>query len=118
MTLVDTSVWVNHFRSGHKELVQLLEDGLAGTHPFVIGELAAGCLKDRSETVYSFQALPQLPIASEVEVHHLLENRRLWGLGLGWVDLHLLAASAISHWHVLTADRVMREAATKLKITL
>src|ERR1700704_6542169 len=111
MALVDTSIWVNHFRSHHEELARLLEEGLAGTHPFVIGELAAGSLKDRSETVSSFQALPQLPIASEVEVHHLLERHRLWALGLGWVDLHLLAAAAISQWQILTADRVMRDAA-------
>ncbi len=95
----------------------MLEDGLAGTHPFVIGELAAGSLRNRNETVADFQALPQLPIASEVEVHHLLERHRLWGLGLGWVDLHLLAAATISQWQVLTADRVMRGAAAKLKIT-
>jgi predicted nucleic acid-binding protein len=115
MTLVDTSVWVNHFRSRHNELAQLLEDGLAGTHAFVIGELAAGSLKDRSETILSLQSLPQLEIASESEVHHLLETHRLWGLGLGWVDLHLLASAAISRWGILTADRVMRVAATRLK---
>src|SRR5438132_12951336 len=108
MTLVDTSVWVNHFRSRDGKLAHLLEDGLAGTHPFVIGELAVGNLKDRSETVFSFQALPRLEIASEAEVHHLLESHHLWGLGLGWVDLHLLAAAAISQWQILTADRVMR----------
>src|SRR5690348_44247 len=117
MTLVDTSVWVNHFRSPHEELERLLEEGLAGTHPFVIGELAAGSLKNRGETVAAFQALPQLPIASEAEVHHLLKNRKLWGLGLGWVDLHLLAAAAISQWRILTADRKMRDVATRLKLT-
>lgn len=113
MTLVDTSVWANHFRSRHEELAHLLEDGLAGTHAFVIGELAACNLKDRSDTISSLRSLPQLEIASEFEVHHLLETRRLWGLGLGWVDLHLLAAAAISRWQVLTADRVMRDRGDK-----
>ena len=116
MTLVDTSIWINHFRSAEEELVRLLEDGLAGTHPFVIGELAAGNLKGRSKTIGALQSLPQAAIAGEAEVHYLLENRQLWGLGLGWVDLHLLTAAAISRWRLLTADRVMRDAAAKLKI--
>jgi predicted nucleic acid-binding protein len=118
MILVDTSVWVNHFRTGQRDLVRLLEDGLAGAHPFIIGELAAGSLKNRSETVFSLQALPQLEIASEPEVHHLLETHRLWSLGLGWVDLHLLAAAAVSHWQVLTSDGAMRDAARKLQIAI
>jgi predicted nucleic acid-binding protein len=114
MTLVDTSVWANHFRSPHPALVQLLDDGLAGSHPFVIGELAAGNLRNRAVTLADLAALPQARTASEAEVHHLLEIHRLWGTGLGWIDLHLLASAALSGWSVLTADRVMNETAQAL----
>ena len=114
MTLVDTSVWANHFRSPQPLLVQLLNDGLAGSHPFVIGELAAGNLRDRATTLADLGALPQSRMASEAEVHHLLEVRRLWGSGLGWIDLHLLASAALSGWALLTADRVMSRSARAL----
>jgi predicted nucleic acid-binding protein len=114
MTLVDTSIWANHFRSPHPSLVRLLDDGFAGSHPFVIGELAVGNLKNRSTTLADMAALPQAQIASEVEVHHFLEAHRLWGTGLGWIDLHLLASAALSRWTLLTADRAMNQTATRL----
>ncbi len=114
MTLVDTSVWANHFRSPQPALVQLLEDGLAGIHPFVLGEIAVGNLKNRAGTLADLAALPQVRAASEREVHHLLEAHRLWGTGLGWIDLHLLASAALSGWTLLTADRVMSRTAQAL----
>jgi predicted nucleic acid-binding protein len=113
MTLVDTSVWIDHFRTSNEALVKLLENGLAGTHPFVIGELAAGNLKSRPTTLTYFRALPTIPVASEAEVHHFLESHRLWGLGLGWVDLHLLTAATIAGWTLLTVDRVLKAAARR-----
>jgi predicted nucleic acid-binding protein len=116
MTLVDTSVWVSHFRSNDPELVSLLEEGLAGSHPFVVGELAAGTLKDRAHTVKYLGDLPVVSLATEVEVLRLVEAQRLWGLGLGWVDLHLLASASIARWNLLTADRVMKGVAAKLRI--
>jgi predicted nucleic acid-binding protein len=118
MILVDTSVWVNHFRSADAALTQMLDDGVAATHPFVLGELAAANLKSRTATLGYFQALPQASIASEAEVHHFLRAHRLWGLGLGWVDLHLLASATMSRWKLFTADRAMKNAAMKLKLSL
>jgi predicted nucleic acid-binding protein len=117
LTLVDTSVWLNHFRSSDAALISLLEEGLAGAHPFVVGELASGNLKQRAQTLSYFRALPCLPLASEAEAHGLLEDHRLWGLGLGWVDLHLLTAASIAGWQVLTADRTMHAAAVKLRLS-
>jgi predicted nucleic acid-binding protein len=116
MTLVDTSVWVNHFRSGEPGLIRLLDDGLAGIHPFVIGELAAGNLRNRPATLADLQALPQARMATEAEVHHLLDRHRLWGMGLGWIDLHLLASALLSGWSLLTADRPLRQAAGALGV--
>ena len=114
MTLVDTSVWANHFRSAQPDLIRLLEEGDVGMHPFVIGELAAGSLKNRAATLADFAALPQASIASEAEVHHLLESRRLWGTGLGWIDLHLLTSAMLAGWQLFTADRAMLKAAETL----
>jgi predicted nucleic acid-binding protein len=96
--------------------VQLLTDGSAGVHPFIVGELACGNLKDRAATLGDLARLPQTPIASENEVRHLLESSRLWGKGLGWVDLHLLAAAIVSGWGLFTADRALMRAASAIGI--
>ena len=116
MTLVDTSVWVNHFRRPQSTLIKLLEDFSAGIHPFVIGELACGNLKHRALTLGDLARMPVAPLATEGEVLHLLEARRLWGEGLGWVDVHLLASALLGGWDLLTADRTMQRAARRLGI--
>lgn len=116
MTLADTSVWVNHFRRGDATLARLLNEEEAGLHPFVIGEIAAGNLGNRAAILGYLASLPQTPVALESEVHYLLESRRLWGAGLGWVDLHLLAAAALAGWRLFTADRALVAAAARLGI--
>ena len=116
MTLVDTSVCVNHFRRPQSSLIRLLGDFSAGIHPFVIGELACGNLKHRALTLGDLAKMPAAPLATEAEVLHLLESRRLWGEGLGWVDVHLLASAMLGGWDLLTADRTMQRAARRLGI--
>ena len=116
MTLVDTSVWVNHFRHSDAELARMLAEEEIALHPFVIGEIAAGNLKHRNEVLGYFSFLPQVGIAEENEVHHLLDSRRLWGAGFGWVDLHILAAAKLSGCRIYTADRAMNEIAARLDI--
>ena len=116
MTLVDTSVWIDHFRKPQSGLVQLLTNGLAGVHPYVLGELACGNLKDREQTLRLLRALPQAPVAGEAEIYYLLDTHRLSGTGLGWVDLHLLASAAVVGWHLMTADDAMKRAAVKAGI--
>lgn len=116
MTLVDTSVWIDHFRKPEPALIQLLDNGMAGMHPHVLGELACGNLKDRDGTLRLLRALPQAPVANEAEVYYLLDTYRLWGTGLGWVDLHLLAAAAVAGWRLMTADDAMNRAAAKAGI--
>jgi predicted nucleic acid-binding protein len=112
--LVDTSVWVNHFRRGDAGLRQLLLDEAAGLHPFVLGEVAAGNLRNRSRTLHDLTLLPRIPLAQEDEVHHLLESQRLWSSGLGWVDLHILASSLLFGWNLYSADRALDAAASRL----
>ena len=96
MILVDTSVWVDHLRAGDAELVALLDRAQVLSHPFVIGELACGNLRNRTEVLRLLQDLPQLPVANDAEVLFFIERHRLMGRGIGYVDNHLLAATALA----------------------
>jgi predicted nucleic acid-binding protein len=114
MVLADTSVWVAHFREGHPGLTTLLTDGLVLMHPFVSGELACGNLKARASILADLNALPAATRAEDSEVTRLIEDRRLWGRGLGWVDAHLLAAALLSNCRLWTLDKRLDRAATDL----
>ena len=116
MTLVDTSVWVNHFRRTGATLMRLLADNLVTLHPFVLGEIAAGHLRNRSQTLGDLGFLRRAPLAQEAEVHILLESHRLWGTGLGWVDLHLLTSAKLSGYNLYTADGALNAAAAALRL--
>jgi predicted nucleic acid-binding protein len=117
MVLVDTSVWIAHFREGRPVLVDLLSDGLVVMHPFVSGELACGNLKSRAGILSDLRALPAAKQASDLEVMHLVEERRLWGRGLGWIDAHLLAAALLSNCRFWTLDKRLKNAATELGLS-
>jgi len=117
MILVDTSVWVDHLRRGNARLQALLEEGEVLCHPFVVGELACGNLRNRSEILGLLIALPAAEEASHKEVLHLLESNRLYGLGLGLVDAHLLASGLLMHCPLWTLDKPLDAAATKLRVT-
>jgi predicted nucleic acid-binding protein len=116
MTLVDTSVWANHLRVANIRLDALLKKRRVVLHPFVLGELACGNLPQRAAMIASLEELPVALVASEPEVRHLLESRRFWGTGLGWVDMHLLASALIEESMLWTADRAMVAAAKQLGI--
>lgn len=111
MTIVDTSVWIDHLRHGDAELEALLEDGMVLVHPFVIGEIACGTLRQRNVVLGHLRHLPEAPLATEAEVHHLLERHRLDGRGIGWIDLHLLASARLAAVPLLTRDRALRDVA-------
>src|SRR5580704_19315900 len=117
MVLADTSVWVQHFRRGEPTLADHLSEGLVLMHPFVSGELACGNLKTRAAVSSSLHALPAAKLASNSEVLQLIEQRRLWGRGLGWVDMHLLASALLSHCRFWTLDKKLREAAVELGLS-
>ncbi len=107
MVLVDTSVWIDHFRNGNSGLVAHLEEGTALCHPFVVGELACGNLQNRNEVLGLLEALPVASVAEHGEVLHLLEEWRLFGRGLGWVDAHILASARLSGCGLLTLDKAL-----------
>lgn len=104
MILVDTSVWIEHFRRGHTELVRLLERGEVAMHPMIVGELACGQLPKWASTLHLLQTLPQVADAPDVAVLHALEARRLFGSGIGWVDAHLLTSALLAHTRLWTLD--------------
>lgn len=116
MTLVDTSVWVDHLRRGNGRLGRLLEDGLVLVHPFVVGELALGRIRRRSEILGLLAELPQVGVATHGEAIEFVERHRLEGTGIGWVDLHLLVSAALGRAGVWTLDRRLANAAQRLSL--
>jgi len=114
--LVDTSVWIEHFRKGHAGLAARLEAGEVVTHPFVVGELACGSLRHRDEVLDLLSALPSCEAAEHEEALAFIDAHRLMGSGLGWVDVHLLAAARLSGEPLWTLDRNLVKAARALRI--
>ncbi len=104
-------MWVHHFRRGSDRLGVLLESGMVAIHPFVLGELACGTLAHRGETLNSLRALPHVAAADDDEVMRLIETSRLWGTGLGWIDVHLLAAAKLADVKLWTLDTALARAA-------
>ena len=105
MILVDTSVWVEHLRHGLPRLATLLQAGEVLIHPWVIGELACGNLRNRSQVLDLLQGLPAAMVASDTEVLLLIEREQLMGRGIGYIDAHLVAAARLSHCRLWTQDR-------------
>lgn len=116
MIVVDSSVWVNHFRAVDPALVELLSQSRVVTHPFVLGELACGNLRRRAQTLADLRKLPSITVTSDKDVYHLVESQRLWGRGLGWVDMHLLTSTLISGHQLWTHDQALRSVAERLKV--
>lgn len=116
MVLVDTSAWVQHLRHGSAKLRNLLDDGEVAVHPFIVGELACGNLRNRDGILGLLRALPEVPVASHDEVLHMLEARRLHGCGLGWVDAHILASAIMDGTAIWTLDHALRRAAAKVGV--
>ncbi len=105
MILVDTSVWVEHLRHGLPRLATLLQEGEVLIHPWMIGELACGNLRNRSEVLELLKGLPTATVASDAEVLLLIERDRLMGRGIGYLDAHLLASARLSHCRLWAQDR-------------
>jgi predicted nucleic acid-binding protein len=118
MILVDTSVWIEHLRVGSDRLKTLLLDEQVLCHPFVVGELACGTLQKRSEILSMLKALPAGHLVEHQEVLSFLEERRLYGRGIGWVDAHLLASTLLTGCTLWTFDQPLRRAAAALKVLM
>ncbi len=116
MILVDTSVWIEHFRAGSDRLRTLLFDEQVLCHPFIVGELACGTLQNRSEILSMLKTLPEVHLLEHEEVLSFLEARRLYGRGIGWVDAHLLASTLLTRCTLWTFDKPLRRAAAALDV--
>ncbi len=115
MILVDTSVWVDHLRRGDPGLVALLERAAVVMHPFVMGEIACGSLKDRQSLLELLHDLPGAVIATDDEAMQFIERHRLYGKGIGYVDVHLLASVALTGGAQLwTRDQRLRQVAAAM----
>ena len=115
MILIDTSVWIEHLRTGDRELAHLLDTDQALIHPFVIGELACGNLARRQEILAMLQDLPALPAAEDSEVLYFIGRNQLMGRGIGYIDMHLLAAAALAPpARLWTRDKRLGAAADRL----
>jgi hypothetical protein len=112
--LVDTSIWVDHLRRRSVVLAEELEAERVWIHPFVIGELACGNLRNRSELLHLLGALPQAPVADHAEVLSFIADRRIMGRGLGWVDTHLLASATLAAIPLWTSDKRLSTVAREL----
>lgn len=117
MILVDTSVWIDHLRLGDAILAELLERGRVITHPFVIGELATASLRQRDVILHALCGLPRAVVAQDQEVLDFIERETLFGSGLGYIDIHLLASVRLTPGALLfTCDRRLHTAATRMSV--
>jgi len=116
--LADTSVWVNHLRGSETGLRPLLLEGSVLMHPFVLGELACGNLPQRARALENFKALPPATLATDTDALGLLERWKLWGLGIGWVDAHLIASALLSRCILWTHDERLKNAAHRVGVTV
>lgn len=115
MILVDTSVWIDHLRSGHAVLARLLEDGVVLGHPWVVGELALGHLVQRQVVIGLLRGLPQATVATDDEVMAVIDGHQLYGTGVGYVDAQLLASTRLTADTALwTQDRHLASAARRV----
>ena len=116
MVLVDTSVWVDHFRNGNAQLISLLNDGDVLCHHFIVGELACGNLKNRKEVLSLLQELPMATQANHKEIMKFIEINKLMGKGLGYIDMHLLAAALLSNVSLWSLDKKLNDVSVELKV--
>ncbi|MCI0434215.1 MAG: type II toxin-antitoxin system VapC family toxin, partial [Gemmatimonadetes bacterium] len=115
MILVDTSVWIAHLRNPDLELARALEEVRVLMHPFILGELACGNLRFRGTLLELFRGLPLAPVATDDEAMRYIEDKRLYGRGIGYVDVHLLASVALAGTAKLwTRDARLADVASEL----
>jgi predicted nucleic acid-binding protein len=119
MILVDTSIWVDHFRTGDATLATLLAHGRVLTHPFVIGELALGVLRQRCAVLTDLSDLPATVVATDAEVLRFINRHALFGRGIGLIDVHLLAAAVLTAGAKLwTNDKRLNGAAEAMGLAI
>ena len=119
MILVDTSVWIDHLRRTDVALAKMLDAGAVLAHPFVIGELALGNMRRRAAILAALSDLPRTVVATDAEALAFIDREGLFGRGIGYVDVHLLAAVRLTAGAQLwTSDRRLHDVAVELGLAL
>ena len=109
--LVDTSVWVQHFRRGDPDLRILIANGEVVSHPVVVGELAVGGMRNRAQSLSDLRAFPTIPESDADDTLDFIEHHRLYGIGLSWGDAQLLASAVATTVPIWTFDTTLRDRA-------
>ncbi len=117
MILADSSIWIEHFRSPVKEMIELAAKRLLYCHPSVIGELACGNLSERKKTLQFLKELHRAPVARNEDVMEFIEIHKLIGRGIGFIDVQLLASTSMMGGRLWTRDRRLKEAAESLGLS-
>lgn len=115
MILVDTSIWIDHWR-GAGPLSEMLNRREVQIHPFIIGELACGHLPERNLTLQLLHELPTVRVAEDKEVLYFIEKYNLMARGIGYIDIHLLAAAALNSCKFFTRDKRLHVVAVELSL--
>ncbi|VAX34997.1 Toxin 1, PIN domain [hydrothermal vent metagenome] len=116
MIIVDTSIWISHLRKKNILLTKELLTTNILIHPFIIGELACGNLKNRKEFISLLQTLPQTQTVTQEEILYFIEHHQLMGLGIGFIDIHLLASTQLTKSLLWTADKKLHAIAKKFNL--
>ena len=116
MVLVDTSVWISHLRDGNYRLMELLNNCDVLCHPFIIGELACGNIKNRDEIISLLKSLPMAKTIEHDEALIFIEDRELAGSGLGFIDVHILASAILSDSLLWSLEKKLSDTALELNI--
>ena len=114
--LIDTSVWIKHLRESDKNLVRLLEQGLVASHPFIIGEIACGGIKNRYEIISLLNDLPSTDILDHYDIMEFIEYRKIMDKGICYIDVHLLGSALVSETPLWTFDKALKKVANQLSI--
>ena len=117
MILVDTSVWIDHFHHSDEDLIELLHANQVCIHPFILGELSCGNISNRNEVLSLLRTLRSIDLVLDEEVFMLIDERKLFGKGLGFIDIHLLASAMIHHVPIWTRDKSLKRIAVELGIS-
>jgi predicted nucleic acid-binding protein len=117
MILVDTSVWIGHLREGDQMMFELLDRGRILCHPFVVGEIAVGMFRSRDTIIAQLRKLPRVSVGTDEEVLRLISDRKLYGCGVGYIDMHLLASVLLTaDARLWTRDRRLNEVSKSLGV--
>jgi predicted nucleic acid-binding protein len=118
MILADTSIWINHLDKSGEVMSRLLQDDKIVLHPFVVGEIALGNLRNRKLILGNLRQFSTLAVADDQDVLELIEIHGLFGMGIGYIDCHLLTSAALANARLWTADKRLAAAALKVNLSI